>query len=244
MPFVFNLINLKAGFYLTQTYSAAPDTGSRIGMTQMHNNRENDEELVRRAKAGDLDAFEKLVQKYESKIYLIALRILQNPHDAQDVTQQTFLSVIENLKNFRGDSSFATWITKIATYAALKIIRKRNGLDTVSLEQTTEPNKDDGEIPHPEYIADWKESPSDIVNRNETRRLIEQALSELEEPYRLTFILRDVEGLSIKETAEVLGISEANVKVKLLRARLQLREKLTRLFANPQKVFPKHDHHS
>jgi len=203
---------------------------------------DEDGELVRRAKAGDLEAFEKLAEKYESKIYSIAMRILQNPHDAEDITQQTFLSVIDNLKDFRGDSSFATWITKIATYAALKIIRKRNGLDTVSLEQATEPNKEDGEIPHPEYIADWKENPLDILNRNETNRLIEQALSELEEPYRLIFILRDVEGLSIKETAEILGISEANVKVRLLRARLQLREKLTRLFGNPQKAIPAHKH--
>jgi len=173
---------------------------------------DNDEELIRRAKAGDIDAFEQLTEKYESKIYSLAMRILQNIYDAEDVTQQTFLNVIENLKNFRGDSTFYTWIMRIATYAALKIIRKRKGLDTVSLEQATEPNKENDEIPHPEYIADWKENPSDLVNKKETMQIIEQALAELDENYRLVFLLRDVEGLSVKETAEILGISEANVK--------------------------------
>ncbi len=206
------------------------------------NKIDNDEELIRRAKAGDIDAFEKLTEKYESKIYSLAMRILQNSHDAEDVTQQTFLSVIENLKNFRGDSSFYTWIMRIATYAALKIIRKRKGLDTVSLEQATEPMKDSDEIPHPEYIADWKENPSDIVNRNETMEAIEQALAELDESYRLVFLLRDVESFSVKETAEILGISEANVKVRLLRARLQLREKLTHLFGDPKTVVKPHNH--
>lgn len=203
---------------------------------------DEDAELVRRAKAGDLCAFETLTEKYESKIYSLAMRILQNPHDAEDVTQQTFLSVIENLKDFRGDSTFYTWIMRIATYAALKIIRKRKGLNTVSLEQATEPNKEDGEFPHPEFIADWKENPSDIVKRDETLRLIEQALGELDDSYRLVFLLRDVEGLSIKETAQILGISEANVKVRLLRARLQLREKLTALFGDRKKALPPHHH--
>ena len=203
---------------------------------------DNDEELIRRAKAGDIDAFEQLTEKYESKIYSLAMRILQNIYDAEDVTQQTFLNVIENLKNFRGDSTFYTWIMRIATYAALKIIRKRKGLDTVSLEQATEPNKENDEIPHPEYIADWKENPSDLVNKKETMQIIEQALAELDENYRLVFLLRDVEGLSVKETAEILGISEANVKVRLLRARLQLREKLTHLFGDPKTAVKPHNH--
>ncbi len=203
---------------------------------------DNDKELIRRAKAGDIDAFEKLTEKYESKIYSLAMRILQNSHDAEDVTQQTFLSVIENLKNFRGDSSFYTWIMRIATYAALKIIRKRKGLNTVSLEEATEPIKDSDEIPHPEYITDWKENPLDIVNRNETLKIIEQALAELDESYRLVFLLRDVESFSVKETAEILGISEANVKVRLLRSRLQLREKLTHLFGDPKTVVKSHNH--
>lgn len=203
---------------------------------------DDDLELVQQAKTGNLEAFEKLVDKYEGRIYSLAMRILQNPHDAEDVTQQTFLNVIENLKNFRHESTFSTWIMKIATYAALKIIRKKRGLDTISLDHATDEKKENGEISHPEYIADWKENPSNIVRRNEALRLIEEALAELDESYRIVFLLRDVEGFSIRETADILGISEANVKVRLLRARLQLREKLTRMFGDENKAISNKRH--
>jgi RNA polymerase sigma-70 factor (ECF subfamily) len=194
-----------------------------------------DTELVRRAKAGDLAAFEELATRHERQIYTLAFRILQNPHDAEDVTQQAFLSAIENLAGFREEASFATWLSRIATFAALKVIRKRKGLDTVSLEEATEPREDHDAIPHPEYIADWKESPERLVERNEIRRLLDVALAQLDEKHRLIFLLRDVEGLSVRETADALGLSEANVKVRLLRARLQLREQLTRTLGDPSK---------
>lgn len=192
-----------------------------------------DAELVRLAKAGSLEAFETLVIRHERQLYTLALRILQNPHDAEDVTQQAFLSALENLAGFREEASFATWLNRIATFAALKVIRKRKGLDTVSLEENTGPREDNDSIPHPEYIADWKQSPEQLVERNETRRLLDEALAQLDEKHRLVFLLRDVEGLSVKEAAEVLGLSEANVKVRLLRARLQLREQLTRSLGDP-----------
>jgi len=193
----------------------------------------SDAELVRRAKAGDLAAFEELVNRHERQVYTLVLRILQNPHDAEDVMQQAFLSAIENLKRFREEASFATWLNRIATHAALKIIRKRKGLDTVSLEEATEPREHSDAIPHPEYIADWRESPGQLVERNETRRFLDEALAQLDEKHRFVFLLRDVEGLSVRETAEALGLSETNVKVRLLRARLQLREQLTRTLGDP-----------
>lgn len=203
----------------------------------------NDAELVERAKAGELAAFEELTNRYERRIYTLAMRILGNRHDAEDVTQQTFLSALEHLGDFRGDSSFGTWLFRVATNAALKIIRKRRGLDTVSLEETTEPKEGSDTIPHPEYIADWRQTPDTLAQQAETRRVLEQALGELDEKHRLVFLLRDVEGLSIKETAEALGLSEANVKVRLLRARLQLREKLTRAFGDPARlVVHRHQH--
>ena len=96
---------------------------------------DDNSELVRRAKAGDLAAFEELVTRHERQVYTLALRILQNPHDAEDITQQALLSALENLKNFREESSFSTWLYRIATHAALKVIRKRKGLDVVSLEE-------------------------------------------------------------------------------------------------------------
>ena len=199
-------------------------------------------ELVRRAQAGDLSAFESLVSLHERHIYSLAFRMLQNTHDAEDVTQQTFLSAIKHLPNFRGEASFATWIHRIATHAALKVIRKRKGLATVSLEEATEPQEDYDGIAHPEFIADWKQSPEQLVERNETRRLLEETLAQLDDKHRLVFLLRDVEGLSVKETAEALGLSEANVKVRLLRTRLQLRELLTRAFGDPARRIQRGTH--
>ena len=203
----------------------------------------NDIFLVRRAKAGELTAFEELVSRHERQIYSLALRLLQNPHDAEDITQQAFLNALEHLAGFREEASFATWLNRIATFAALKVIRKRKGLDTVSLEATTEPQEDYDSIPHPEYITDWKESPERLVERNETRRLLDEALAQLDEKHRLVFLLRDVEGLSVKETAAALGLSEANVKVRLLRARLQLRELLTRTLGDPARRVVREHHH-
>jgi RNA polymerase sigma-70 factor, ECF subfamily len=116
-----------------------------------------DSDLVDRAKAGDLDAFESLTARYEQRVYSLAMRILRHKQDAEDVTQQTFLSALENLDGFRGEARFSTWLLRIASHAALKIIRKRQGLRTVSLEEATEPNEAD-KIPHPEYIADWKQT--------------------------------------------------------------------------------------
>jgi RNA polymerase sigma-70 factor (ECF subfamily) len=203
-----------------------------------------DGELVRRAKAGELAAFEELINRHERQVYTLALRIVQKTHDAEDATQQTFLSALENLRGFREEASFATWLYRIATHAALKVIRKRQGLDTVSLDAAAEADERRETVPHPEFIADWRQSPEHLVQQNETRRLLEEALAELDEKHRLVFLLRDVEGLSVKETAEALGLSEANVKVRLLRARLQLRERLTRVLGDPRKrVARTHDAH-
>ena len=194
-----------------------------------------DTELVGRAKNGDLDAFEALTNRYEERVYSLALRMLHQEEDAEDVTQQTFLSALENLGGFRGEASFSTWLLRIASHVALKVIRKRKGLNTTSLEEATEEADSYGRIPHPEYIVDWRQSPEELVRKNEIQRLLEDALAKLDEKHRLVFLLRDVEGLSVKEAAEALGISEGNTKVRLLRARLQLREELTRTLGNPER---------
>ncbi|HWW00668.1 MAG TPA: sigma-70 family RNA polymerase sigma factor [Candidatus Acidoferrum sp.] len=203
-----------------------------------------DAELVQRAKAGDLNAFEALTTRYEQRVYSLALRMLRQEQDAEDVTQQTFLSALENLAGFRGEAAFSTWLLRIASHAALKVIRKRKGLETVSLEEATEPAHNSDVIPHPEYIADWRQSPEQLVERNEIRRLLDGALDELDEKHRLVFLLRDVEGFSVKETAEALGLTEANTKVRLLRARLQLRERLTRTLGDPSRRLAPPSRHS
>jgi len=202
-----------------------------------------DAELVRRAQAGDLDSFETLTTRYEQRVYSLALRIVRQQQDAEDVTQQTFLNALEGLEGFRGDASFATWILRIATYAALKVLRKRKGLNTVSLEEATESSDSSDSIPHPEYIADWRQSPEQLVHQREIQRLLDEALAQLDEKHRLVFLLRDVEGLSVKETAAALDLSEANVKVRLLRARLQLRELLTRKLGDPNQVVKRSEGH-
>ena len=204
-------------------------------MTNQTTPEVSDPELVARARAGELDAFEALTNRYERRVYSLALRMLRQEQDAEDVTQQTFLSALENLNGFRGDASFATWLLRIATHAALKVIRKRKGLDTISLEAATEETDGYDTVPHPEYITDWRQSPEELVRRNETQRLLDDALAKLDEKHRLVFLLRDVEGLSVKETAGALGLSEANTKVRLLRARLQLREQLTRTLGDPER---------
>lgn len=202
-----------------------------------------DAELVERARAGDLDAMEELVNRHEGAVYSLARRIVGHDEDAQDVTQQTFLDAIEHLDSFRAESKFSTWLLRIATYAALKILRKRRGLEMVSLEAATEPQGDEGTIPHPEFIADWRHSPEELAARSETRRLIEEALEQLDDKHRLVFLLRDVEGFSVRETAEALGISEVNVKVRLLRARLRLRERLTQAFGDSLRRVAPHRHY-
>ena len=187
-----------------------------------------DAELVRRAQAGELAAFEALTTQYERRVYFLAFRMLRNEHDAEDVTQQAFLSALEGLGNFRNESQFTTWLLRIAAHAALKVIRKRKRLDNIPLELPVREDEGFDSVPHPEYIADWRQSPGELVHNSEIRRLLDDALAQLDEKHRMIFLLRDVEGLSVRETAEALGLSESNTKVRLLRARLQLRELLTR----------------
>jgi RNA polymerase sigma-70 factor (ECF subfamily) len=200
--------------------------------------QEADDALVRRAQAGEMDAFEALTSRHEQRVYSLALRMLRQVQDAEDVTQQTFLSVLEHLDGFRGEASFANWLLRIATHAALKVIRKRIGLPTISLEEATGEPEDVHAVPHPEFIADWRQSPEELAQQNETQRLLDEALARLDEKHRLVFLLRDVEGLSVKETADALGLGESNVKVRLLRARLQLREQLTRTLGDPRTSSP------
>ncbi len=201
----------------------------------------DDRDLVRAAKKGDLAAFETLVRRHERRIYGLARRLTGSEHDAQDVTQQTFLSAVTNLSGFREAAAFSTWLTTIAANAALKTVRKRRGLPTTSLDEATDPDAD-GQIPHPEYIADWRETPDRLAERAETRQLLDAAIAELDPGSRAVFLLRDVEDLSVRDTAKALGISEGNVKVRLLRARMQLRERLTRVFGDGERRYQPGDH--
>lgn len=200
-----------------------------------------DLELLQQAQAGDYTAFEQLVARLQTRVFGLARRIVGELHDAEDVVQQTFLSLVEHIQDFRGESSVASWVLRIAANCALKSIRKRKGLPTISMSENVEEGYAD--VPHPDVIAPWRDDPVELAERREVRMLIDQALQELDEKYRTVFLLRDVEGFSVRETAETLGISEANVKVRLLRARLALREQLTRVLGDEAaRVVPDHRH--
>jgi RNA polymerase sigma-70 factor, ECF subfamily len=208
----------------------------------MPHSADEDRPLVRRAKSGDFEAFESLVSKYQRRLFAVALRIVGGQHDAEEVVQQTFVSVIEHLTDFREESKFYTWLMRIGTNHALALLRKRAVRATVPLADDRCDDSYD-EVPHPEYIARWTETPEEIASRGETRQLLSEAMDKLDEKYRLVFLLRDVQGLSTAETAEALEISVSNVKVRLLRARLMLRERLTRVFGDEAtRVTRGHDH--
>jgi len=182
--------------------------------------------LVSKAKAGDAQAFTELVNQYERKIYRLAKHITQNDEDAEDVLQETFLKAYEHLDNFQGNSKFYTWIVRIAVNESLMKLRKRKGDRTVPLDEPV----DTGEEMVAREIAVWEDNPEQRYSREEMQQILDDAVQTLKPDFRTVFILRDIEELSTEETAESLGISIPAVKSRLLRARLALREKLTRQF--------------
>jgi len=207
-------------------------------MTQSPPAVDPDLALVRRAVAGDYGAFEELVARHDRSLYTLARRIVGSAADAEEVVQETLLSVVEHLGDFAGQSTFRTWLVRIATNHALKVLRRRRTHPVVSAGID-----DDERLPHPHYIAPWRKSPDEIAQDHETRELLADAIDRLDEKYRVVFVLRDVEGLSTEETAQALGISEANTKVRLLRARLMLRERLTSAFGDrARQVTSAHEH--
>jgi RNA polymerase sigma-70 factor (ECF subfamily) len=187
----------------------------------------NDElPLVERARAGDAAAFSELVERYERKIYRLAKHITQNDEDAEDVLQESFLKAYSHLDSFQGDSKFYTWLVRIAVNEALMKLRKRKSDKTVSLDEP----QDTGEDLVAREIAVWEDDPEKKYSREELADILNKAVDSLKPSFRTVFVLRDIEELSTEDTAETLGISVPAVKSRLLRARLQLREKLTRYF--------------
>jgi len=182
--------------------------------------------LVAQSRAGDTRAFGELVRRYEGKIFRLAQHVTQNREDAEDVLQETFMKAYEHLEQFKGDSKFYTWIVRIAVNQALMKLRRRKTDKSVSLDETF----DTGEDTVVREIAAWDEDPEQQFSREELGGILNTAIQSLEPPYRSVFVLRDIDELSTEETAEALGLSIPAVKSRLLRARLQLREKLTRFF--------------
>ena len=182
--------------------------------------------LVHAAKSGDLEAFSQLVNRYDRNIFRIAQHITHNEEDAQDVVQDAFLKAYQNLEQFQENSKFYTWLVRIAVNEALMKLRKRRTDRTVSIDEDVE--TEEGSMPR--EVADWSPNPEQLYGQSELGDILKKTIQGLPPGFRTVFVLRDVEGLSTEETAEMLGLSVPAVKSRLLRARLQLRERLARYF--------------
>ena len=187
---------------------------------------ETDEQLVRKSQDDDERAFGELVSRYESKVYSLALKMLRNPEDAEDVLQDTFLRAYRGIKSFKGNSTFSTWVYRITANSALMRLRKRQ-LPTVSIDDADEREA-------PINIADWAPGPVEQMLNQETQAAMTEAIEALPPEFRQVFVLRDIEELSNAEVAEILDLSVAAVKSRLHRARLKVRNRLATYFIEPR----------
>ena len=179
--------------------------------------------LIERVAAGDTEAFYELVRPCERALFLAARGVLGNDADAEEIAQEAVLKAFSNLRRFRGESKFSTWLIQIALNEARMRLRKERRTLHESLDQPL--REDEGDYV-PRDFADWREIPLEALQRKELRDALARAIASLAPKYREVLILRDVEHLSIADTATVLGITEASVKTRLLRARLQVRDAL------------------
>jgi RNA polymerase sigma-70 factor (ECF subfamily) len=185
------------------------DTGSR-----------DESRMIASILAGDKHLFHELIRPYERRVYAMALSFLRNEADAEDVAQEAFLKAFRNLASFRGEAKFGTWLVSITLNEARSRIRHR---DTITMESLDEPQEGQGQA-SPAVLRDWKEIPSEALERKEVSHLLHQAVTGLPLIYREVFQLRDIEQLSVNDAAEVLGITIASVKVRLHRARMMLQK--------------------
>lgn len=183
-------------------------------------------------KQGDKAEFARLVEQYSNQVYRLALKMLGNVQEAEDVVQTTFLNAMNAVKNFEGRSHISTWLYRIAMNEALMILRKRKP----EMLSTDEEVEDEDGLREPLQISDWCCLPEKELMAGETKKFLDDAIQRLSTSLRAVFTLRDIEGLSIKETARALGLTEATVKTRLLRARLKLREYLSRYFSERMEV--------
>ena len=182
--------------------------------------RPDERALIERIRAGDSEAFYDLVRPHERAIYVTAYSILQDPSEAEDVAQETVLKAFRNLHQFRGDARFGTWLVTIAINESRMRLRSRQRARLESLDAPDDPDY------VPIQLRDWREIPSQTLERQELREALTRALAALDDKYREVLVLRDIQLLSVAETAEILAITPGNVKVRLLRARLQMRDRL------------------
>jgi RNA polymerase sigma-70 factor (ECF subfamily) len=186
----------------------------------------DDMSLVHACKGGDAGAFEELVRRYDRKMFRIAQHVTHNREDAQDAVQEAFLKAFRKLSQFQENSQFSTWLTRITVNESLMKLRKQHSITEVSFDSGLQSDEDAG----PFDFADWRPNPEEIYRRSELRSILRSELQELSSGLRVVFVLRDIEGLSTEQAAEVLELTRVAVKARLWRARLQLRERLSKYF--------------
>ena len=183
-------------------------------------------------RAGDRGDFARLVDAYSGRLHRLALKMLGNEPDAEDVLQNTFLKAFQHISDFEGRSSLSTWLYRIASNEALMLLRKQRP-ETNFTDISSEDNEDN--VTDPVQFTDWCCLPEEEFLNAESHTALDRAVEQLPETLRIVFILRDIEDLSIQETSQVLGLSETAVKTRLLRARLRLREELSSYFGERMK---------
>ena len=181
-----------------------------------------EQDLIAQVQRGQHELFYELIRPYERRVYAAAIAILRNEIDAEDVAQEAMLKALANIRQFRAEAKFSTWLIQITVNEALMRRRRQR---TAMTEGIDDQRDEDGDYA-PRDFADWREIPSEALERKEVRQKLAKALASLDLKYREVFVLRDMEQLNIQETAEALGISVASVKIRLLRARLMLRDLL------------------
>lgn len=185
--------------------------------------RDKQEEiLIKKAKRGDLRAFEELITHYEPIVYNIIYRMMNNIDDTYDLSQETFIKVYKKIYQFDGKSKFSTWLYRIATNTCLDEIRRRKGKDTFSIDQTIE--LEDGQIPSQQ--VDKNENVEEKILDKEKKQIIQEALNEMNESHRVILVMRDIKNLSYEEISEILGLSLGTVKSRISRARQALKKVL------------------
>jgi RNA polymerase sigma-70 factor (ECF subfamily) len=187
----------------------------------------DDLELVHATQSGDISAFEQLVARYDGKLLRIAQHITRNREDSEDAVQDAFLKAFQHLGEFREDAQFSTWLIRITLNQALSRLRKRRTIQEMSLDEDFE--SDDMILPR--EVADWAPNPEELYRASELRDILIKTLEKLRPVLRTVFVLRDIEGLSIEQTAEVLSLTPSAVKARLWRARLDMRGLLSKYFS-------------
>jgi RNA polymerase sigma-70 factor (ECF subfamily) len=185
-----------------------------------------EQELILSVQRGQHELFYELVRPYERRVYAAALAILRNEHDAEDAAQEAMLKALANIRQFRAEARFSTWLIQITVNEALMRRRRERTVAMEALDNRPDAGRDNESEYAPRDFADWREIPSEALERKEVRQRLAEALGTLDRKYREVFVLRDMEHLNIQETAEALGITVASVKTRLLRARLMLRDLL------------------